>query len=613
MPPRAPNISPLQVLYQAFPDAVRFVAGQITRVRSVNSTRGDRDDPLSVLVRRAIAPRILAELQRRFAHESTRAQRRADRRADEGAAAGVAVGDGAVPAADIPVDEGVPNGFGALEELAMADEAPSQAPAPGRPVQLLPPGMPRERDISLIEIDEDATVRTRVFPRSVHCQRCGHFELLDPNNVPATLQCPCCKAGTLRVEPIVFVCGRCADIRELVPPLELRGDWRRPGVAERALGAPTVCPDCHRGHIHLEKHGTNRVAQWEWRCTSNCGYREVLQERCLKCAVPAGVQGAAPASVIFMNAIPASAPNALQSLVHQDMFVDGGTVDPQSLLAAADRAIHQGWRDAFMVATTEPNETMSHGELATLREACIGRAFLVNNVWAVTVAYGYVAGPAASHPQTPVSPDEKLAHLFHDPEGFTAYRAYSHSTQGNALVLCFDAVRVVARLDELAPGIAALGTLEQILAVEGQEISERSIRELLRAEGGSLLAYRSLHALEHALLNAAMRQLGTDSLGARLFASTSTVVIFEKARVGRGGVIQLVNRGEGLLRLIEAARDLTLGCAQGCVDGCPTCAYMVRDQFCTHPLDEIGVVWLPANSLLSRRGAAAILSSEGSH
>src|SRR2546422_7619073 len=52
------------------------------------------------------------------------------------------------------------------------------------------------------------------------------------------------------------------------------------------------------------------------------------------------------------------------------------------------------------------------------------------------------------------------------------------------------------------------------------------------------------------------------SIGSRLFPGAPAVVLFEKASVGRGGVVQLVNRGRGLLELIRAARDLVLGCAR---------------------------------------------------
>jgi hypothetical protein len=150
-------------------------------------------------------------------------------------------------------------------------------------------------------------------------------------------------------------------------------------------------------------------------------------------------------------------------------------------------------------------------------------------------------------------------------------------------------------------------SLIDAFAAEAAAIRGREIRDLLLAGGQDLIVYRSLHALEHALLNSAIQLIGNEALGSRLFPADGTVVIFERMPIGRGGVVQLVNRGPGLVSLIDAARDRMMGCAQGCQDGCPACAYL-RDAHCNQPLEELGKSWLPPNSVLSRRGASCILS-----
>jgi len=111
------------------------------------------------------------------------------------------------------------------------------------------------------------------------------------------------------------------------------------------------------------------------------------------------------------------------------------------------------------------------------------------------------------------------------------------------------------------------------------------------------------------ILTAAIQQIGNEVLGSQLFLTNGVIVIYEREPVGRGGVVQLVNRGEGLRRLLDAARDHVLGCVQGCAEGCPMCTY-VRDAHCTSPLDEIGRVWLPPNTLLSRAGARILLAPQ---
>lgn len=589
---QAPRISPIQVLYRAFPGAVRFVAQQITRIATIVSTRGDREDRLGDLVRRAIARRLRGELNRKHAHELQRQARRTARGQPPRGAAG---SDTPESAATPPLI--MPGGF---EDVGVVPETPDPEGGSERTTVA-------EREIGLIEVDEDAIVRTRVFPRSAHCRRCSHFILLDPNHVPPSLTCPCCRNGELRIEPIVFVCGRCAHIRELVPPLDRQGSYRRSGNAEQVLGAPTGCPDCHRGHIHLDKHGTNDVGRWEWRCTTCTSYRVTLQELCMRCVLPR--TSALSASVVFMQPIPASASNALQPLVMQLMAVADAEVDIPTLTRVAEGERRRGWTDAFDLSVADRAQGgLTDVDFDLLTEASLERAFLVRDVWAVTAIYGYKAGSSATHPQSPVQAQDRLAVLFNDPEGFSRFRAFSHSVKSSALVLKFVPRRIVDRLASFQVTLRGR-ELDQVLDGEATEIGHSEVKDLLAVDGSRLIAYRALHALEHAILLAAMRQLGTDAIGTRLFPWDGAVVVYEKAAVGRGGVVQLVNRGPGLVQLIKGARDLALGCAQGCVDGCPTCAFL-RDQFCVQPLEDLGAAWLPPNALLSRRGAAAILSEE---
>src|SRR5690606_17351379 len=148
------TISPLQVIYGAFPDAVRFVGGQLTRVRDVQNPEGERTDTLGHRVREAVARRISQELRGITEHENTRLQRYTARRgqADEGGADAREL-DLILPALFDAQPAGPPGG----------------GAGPAAPIAA-PPSI-RARDIGLIEVTEDARVRTRVFPRSVHCQR----------------------------------------------------------------------------------------------------------------------------------------------------------------------------------------------------------------------------------------------------------------------------------------------------------------------------------------------------------------------------------------------------------------------------------------------------------
>lgn len=410
----------------------------------------------------------------------------------------------------------------------------------------------------------------------------------------------------LVAEPIVSICSRCASIRELLPPGDRVGHYRRPRRLEGYIGAPPDCTDCHQGHIHLLKHQTNNISRWEWGCQSCAGFRETVQERCLECALPAGINvQMEPSSVIFMQFIPASASNALVPLTDVQMFVQNTPLDPTTLRTAAI-ANQRGWTDAFDLNSAITKGQLRPHDRAALNESCVQDVYLVNRVYAATTTYGYKAGAAASHPISRVNDDERLARFFEDPERIYRFLCYSMVSEGSALVLELNRRLILERLSAAVPGMNGqdYGT---VLQAELQRLRAQPLRDLLRAERDELLLYRSLHGVEHAFLTAAIQQIGNEVLGSRLFLASGVIVIFEREPIGRGGVVQLVNNGEGLPRLLNATRDHVLGCAQGCADGCPSCTY-IRDAHCQQPIDEIGTTWLPPNSLLSRAGARILLA-----
>lgn len=589
MATRPQVISPLQVIFTTFPDAVRYTGTAMTQVRDISNPEGERRDALSIRVREELARRMDLELLSREAHEALQQQSFAARQVAQAQTGGPAERDDVLP--DF-FDDAVATANGA-------------APAPGTPPQNQVRGRLRANDISVIEVTDDALVRTRIFPRSVHCNSCGHFLLLDPNHPPSSLRCSCCGEGRLVIEPIIFICGRCGERRELMPPGERfgTGGRRKRRRINENVGTPPRCSECNTGHIHLEKHGTNTVSRWQWACNNCSNFVENVQDPCGACAVPSAPGIAS--SYILMQAIPAAASNALQPLVQQQMFVGNQEVQISTLRQEAERSRHE-WADSFFLPTAIQGGVISGEDSRRLRDACLSDAFLVDRVRAVTTTYGYKAGGIASHPQTPVDPGDRMARFFRDPEGFARFLAFCVSTQGAALVLEFDRARIMDRLTSLSRSLSGL-SLADAFSAEGAAIRGREIRDLLVASGQDLFVYRSLHALEHSLLSSATQLIGNEALGSRLFPAEGTIVIFERVPIGRGGVVQLVNRGPGLVSLIDAARDRMMGCAQGCQDGCPACTYL-RDAHCNHPLEELGKPWLPPNSLLSRRGGCCILS-----
>jgi hypothetical protein len=232
--------------------------------------------------------------------------------------------------------------------------------------------------------------------------------------------------------------------------------------------------------------------------------------------MPAGVNAQVqPSSVIFMQPIPASASNALVPLTDVHMFVQNDALDPNTLHTAA--MVNQpAWADAFDLSSAIVDGWLRPEDRDALQESCIQNVYLVNRVRVVTTTYGYKAGAAANHPISRVDDDERLARFFEDPERIYRYLCFSMVSEGSALVLELDRSLIVSRLSATASALTGR-TYDVALQAELPLLQTQPLRDLLRAEGHDFLLYRSLHAVEHAFLTAAIQQIGNEVLGSRLF------------------------------------------------------------------------------------------------
>jgi hypothetical protein len=366
------------------------------------------------------------------------------------------------------------------------------------------------------------------------------------------------------------------------------------------------------------KHDNNSVQQWEWRCSSCRRYQEIIQEICFDCLIPRGPAGnsgdstdsgaAAKSDFIFMSAFPASAPNALRPLIDVQMFIHDEPLDPGSLLTSAREAAKR-WTDYFELHSGT-GSVLSTEEVQKVASGGISNAYLLDHLGVITTVYGYRAGAVANHPQSPVGEEDRLARFFSDPEGFAEHVCYGMLNEGAALVIELDKDLVINRLG-LRSARDAGAVYDALVEQDRNTLAGMQIKDILQLQPDSPRAalFRALHGMEHALLSSAIRRIGSDVLGSKLFLRAGLILIYEREKIGRGGVVQLVNRGKGLLALLASAGDHVSGCAQGCSDGCPACAY-VRDTFCQYEYADLGRSWLPANALLSRSRARRLLAPE---
>lgn len=571
------GISPAAVIFKVYPDAFWNVTNAIVRVQTISSLDGEKRDKMTRHVLEQIAGLITKEKSRVESHHHEAYRRRGLKEQHTESSGSEMEGsliDGIFEDMEILVEEG-------------GEES-------DKPV--------KARNISFIMIDAQASIRTKVFPRTFHCKQCGHFVALDPAHSPQNLECPCCNQGQLVQEPIVFGCVKCANIRELTPKGgRINATSRKTQNITDFLGEASPCPDCLTGHIHLEKHNTNSIQYWQWRCTECQGYHENVQESCLNCYMPSGEDAAHPKQIMSMNAFPASASNAFKPLVDVQMFTRDEPLDPNSLYTAAQET-SSNWSDYFELRKAS---SLSQEHREQIEQACITNAYLLQRVRVVTTIYGYRAGSIMSHSRNPLEEDERLARFFPDPEKFVDYVCYGMMNEGTALVLELNKKLIVERLAEHYSHLSGM-TYGQILNEERSILSLAPLRKILQSHDNQFPLITALHGMEHALLTTASQRIGNEVLGSKLFFDAGVLLLYEREPIGRGGVIQVVNGGPGLHTLVVAAGDHVVGCAQGCVDGCPSCIY-VPDTHCQYRSEELGRTWLPANTLLSRTGARQLL------
>jgi len=311
--------------------------------------------------------------------------------------------------------------------------------------------------------------------------------------------------------------------------------------------------------------------------------------------------------VVPMRPFPATATGALLPLIDIQTFVGDEPIVPNNLLKIA-RQNQEEWADYFEMATETDIEFLNN--VSILTSASIKNAFLLRKVRVVTSIYGYRAGKIMQNSRFPIPEDKQFARFFRDPLQMAEYLCYGMITEGSALVIEFDQDEVFSRLANFYSDSRSFQNYADASEFEINRISSSTIQELVRTDDYkfNLVLFPALHALEHAVLTMASRLLGHDSLGSMLFFKAGMILLYERDEVGRGGVVQLVNRGKGLLELIQATIDQTMGCAQGCNDSCPSCTY-VQDVFCHYRLEELNKTWLPPNALLSRNGARTILNT----
>ncbi|KTG11410.1 hypothetical protein AUR64_03915 [Haloprofundus marisrubri] len=222
--------------------------------------------------------------------------------------------------------------------------------------------------------------------------------------------------------------------------------------------------------------------------------------------------------------------------------------------------------------------------------------YTVRDVTSLTAVYGYQTRVSAQG--TDLSDSERLTRTFDHRDNMK--RAYVARTNGRGLVFDVDTDRLYATVENAVSELDA-ANYDQLAAQELAVLDGIPVKELVDDEHDLVLT-PLLHALEHALYQAASQEIGMDNvLGSKLLIEDGAIVLYERENVGSGGLAQLTldEQGSVLKKFLRNAAEQLAHCGQFCSKGCPSCLY-VDDFHCRPYLPSEVNRWVPPNALLNR-------------
>lgn len=435
--------------------------------------------------------------------------------------------------------------------------------------------------VKLLELTEDSKVRASVYPSTFRCPSCNHFEFRNPSR--SNLDCPECH-GTLRQYPLVYACPRCANVDPMQP---VDGD------IEAGYVGTIQCENCDSGHYHLHHDQSLTTAQFE--CT-DCNDTKAVRRFCRECHIPSNEDGEDGAPSV-MKPTPTDASSLITPMVKSALFIDGDHISLSTLRDAHD-ANHDPYR--WSAANLQ-----QHQKDVLLDFWGLDGLFTVDNVRSLTAVYGYRTNVTAEG--TDIQDDERLIRTFdHDED---TKRAYVARSRGRGLVFDFNVELLFDVAAAIEGGVDA-ASYSELVEDELDTLAGAPVKDLVDGNH-NLVVIPMLHALEHALFEAAAHEIGMDDvLGSKLLIEDGAIVLYERENVGAGGLAQLTLDGEGrvLQKFLRKAAEHLAACGQLCETGCPSCIY--TDDFDCRPYlpSEVNR-WVPPNALLNRNYADRFINA----
>lgn len=454
--------------------------------------------------------------------------------------------------------------------------------------------------IELCYIDENTRLDTAVFPLSFRCFRCGHYELVNPQN--PRLTCPCCDEGfcvtcqkpmkqengkcsecnnPIKKNPLnqfsyVFACPRCANLEELTPKRER---------LSKVQGTSIPCQGENpcSGHMHFHMYGS--FLNSFWKCET-CNHKETVDKFC-KCHIRKDVESGYAGKASIMKPITTSAPSITSPLIKSYLYLGSSSVSCSTLQHSHEES----------KTTDSENWNLQNLHVSDVKiindKFGIEKSFTIPKITTLTIVYGYRSA-ISSHPIV-IHDNERLAQLFQSGD---KYFAYVVKTEGRGLVISLDKKKIMQILKN-----NSLTTADSY-----EELAESTITFAATTNFQTLIENRDdlplislLHSIEHALFSSLMEITGLEDYGSKILISDGCIILYERGDLGIGGITQITKAPNGteFKRLLRLTEHRLKACPQRCTDSCIACIF-INDFNCQPYLPNEISRWIPPNSLLDR-------------
>lgn len=437
--------------------------------------------------------------------------------------------------------------------------------------------------IELRLVSDESEVQAQVFPPLFICPKCDRIYYPDPNGTPSLL----CDAHEptypLRQLNVVFSCGRCANIEPLLPF----------GVQMRKLEPGRVkCPSGHDLLLHLQAG----LARAEWGCENpSCPSgindpAESMHRVSRTCYCDVALEPFRNHEARSVMA-PRSATSAeIASPLFVSFVKDSEGVD---VSLARLRHGHKPRRGSISLPGLDSRARHRFAGLGVIE------MFDVEKIQSILVNYGY---RSYVHPSPDIPDGERYARFYRLQRHLERFRAYLAVTEGRGLVLALDQRKLAAFQSGT---VNTHDTYANRTDAELNVVNQLGTQALLAedAQRESFPLIKTLHAIEHALLQTLVLELGLEDFDSRILVRDGAILLFETKDLGDGGISQLAEHSGLLGSWAERASRTLLECPQACNSACIACV-RINNADCHGFLGHEFNNWIPPNALIDRSKAA---------